>query len=248
MSESKKKCSVPRKASSHTDIRLGKKAQSIIDNLNMSQNNRERLENIFSSYKLEDSRYKRNIMRYESIKELLKNLYAWTCSIEDEYEKKCAQINAGLIVYNKYYFIIWVERFKASVGSHSTINNLLNHIGCVTVNQDIDTRVKHETVLCDFLSINRNWSVRLCSGLFDEFFLTNEIEKECKPDDFINLDVMYKKPKKKKGEQTIKLCYSPEEDYPSLLDTNFSFNKIDPIFDEDRTADERQEFEAIIEL
>ena len=231
-----------------TGIRLGNKAMGILQEHKLLEIYSEELSKIFASYNLQNSRYKRCRMRYENIKELLRSIYTWTKSIPDEHQKICAQINSGLVVVNKYYFIIWVERFKGSIGSHSTINNLLNHIGCYTVRQELDTQIKHETILSKFLPINRNWSVRLCAGLFDEFFHSAS-ETETEQQEIIDLENVLKKPRPKRKENEIILHTSTDDQLPSLLDSSFDFREHEEAcFATEPHDEEKHIFDYIIDL
>ena len=150
--------------------KLGDKGSKILDKYKLNAHLQEECSKLISYFNDNNKRYKRMRVQAKNFRTTLIKMQEWIIFIEDPQQRENAQLNLGLIVINRHYFCIWVEKFKTFIGSHSTVNNLLNKLGCTQVSQDLDTELKHKTILGEIRQVNRNWSVRMTNGIFDDFF------------------------------------------------------------------------------
>ena len=194
-------------------IKLGSKATKILDRFKLDSCHEDEYKTLVQYFNSHNTRYQKIYRQADNFKNILVMLQDWIISIEDSKQRESAQMKTGLIVIDKEHFCIWVEMFKTFIGSHSTINNLLNTLGCTQVSNELATELKHKTILGENLQINRNWSARTCNGIFDEFFDIDGTICKKRQNSEIKMEITEEEVGDKEKTNTL------------LLDTNFGFEE-----------------------
>ena len=157
---------------------IGKKATKALEDFQLNKDTSEKVHDFFEKYNRNNTRYQKEKHQLINFKAVLIKSQELVLSIQDEQQRKFAQVHLGIIVIDKNYLCIWVERLKQIFGSHSTINNLFKKAGCKNVPDSVE--LKHSTILAKAPTLMRNWTVRECNGIFDKFFPEQNIEPKTK--------------------------------------------------------------------
>ena len=155
------------------NMRLGAVGkQKLEDFFALDESTKEKVDQFYERFKW-NVRCKKLGMQTKRMKQVLGHLYTFFFSIYDINQRIRAQLYMGLVAVSHDYnfFIVWVDRLKTLFGSHTTINTLLNSLGCIAIHDSqYATWAKAISLPQNARWFYRNLSVRVSNGIFDKYF------------------------------------------------------------------------------